>query len=1000
MIKKTTIKITLLCFFLVAIFSTVIIINRHDISLSPWETTKTLDWWAYATENEERIAVSGNGKETVIVLDKNNELIYRLDADRSDPKSFSGVVFLALDELNNLYVLDWHFGGVGVDNIERVLKYDAEGNFVKELYSYKYLNDVYIFSKGKTIGFSYFDGYIYTVRDERYGFYFEKIAVDGDPESREVLFYHYPNALADFRYFHINPATKHLTTVTKSGTIKRFDFDGKEIDEWAAYSNTSPFMAISDKDNNIIFSDTIANEVVKINTKTKERSIIISSEEGLHCEEINYLPGRQGRYRGTLYAAPNTGFILAIDDIGTRKKTESYSISDSLYKQRWALFILLIADIVFLLATIVFFVLCLRNVKADDVFRQIILTSICILFAAVATAIFIVADINTRIQENTFANLENVSRLMSVAIDTDILTTIDDASDWDSPEYKKMARDTMAFFKKLDFTGQTIYQNIWMKRDATVYAVYDSENALGCYYPYDAYEGSYFQDAFENAAYIRESIPSASGSWVFVCGPIFDKGGNVVALIETGHSQKMIEEENKKTMIQTLLIVLSTSIIFLLFMIEMIIITNSWKKLKEITHLNNNIPVFRPELLRAVVFFLFFASNLATAFVPIYASQLYIPIFNMPHEFVVTLPFSANVVTAISALLVVPFLVNSVGIKKLTLGATVFFTIGSVLCWSATNVVVLALGYAINGFCCGTIVLCVNTIIGSQRETSVVTSGFAHFNAAYLAGINAGIVFGSMLAQFFPYRVVFLFAAIFAAILLALLTFAVRSVYTQAMFNPPLQECSVKRKSTGLIAFCFKPLVLCILCLILVPFMASYSFIDYFVPVFATDIRMSGWKNSLTESNVGQLILLNGLFAILFGTSLCEYVAKNLRIKTVVGFAILINAAGLYLFSIKPILAVLIVTIIFMAVANIFALTNIQTYFSSLYQLYEVDSTKALSIYSIFENLAIGIGPVVFSYVLSGNIIFGIKTIVFVLLTALLVFLTTSALSVGRGSAL
>ncbi|MDR2767760.1 MAG: MFS transporter [Treponema sp.] len=973
-------RIAIVCFLIAAVLSLILALNRKKINLNPWQTKGMLEWCLYASGNGERLAMSGNGKESVVVVDNNDRLIYRLDANTGNKESFKNTVFITLDNENNLYVLDWNFGGVFTDNVERIIKYDENGRFVQELYAYRYLNEDNIFSIGKIKGIACSNNSIYFARLERDGFYLEEISTDGLFDVRTVAKYLYPNAMSDISYLHINPNIKRLAGVTKSGTIKQFDFSGNELGEWPAPPGTLPFMAVSDAHGNIIYSDILTYELNRIDTATGEHSVVVPAEEGIRYDEINY----EG---DTLYAAPNTEYILMLNDSGSKEALYSYTLPDTTVIVGRLMFIALILDALVWAGCIIGVVLLFRRISLSDKFKQIILATICIALGASVSAILIVRDMGNRITENTFSSLENISRMMSASIDTDVLTAIDSPSDWDTEEYQKLRADIMDLFTSLDFTGQTVYQEIWMERNGTVYSMYDTESTLGTYFPYDVYEDTYFKEVYETGKYIHEALPSASGSWIYVCGPIFDKNGKVVALIETGHSLNMILEQNRKMMIQTMLIVVSTAIVFLLFMIEMIVIANGRKNLIAAwKQSGGRDETFFPELLRAIVFFQFFANNLATALVPMYAANLYIPLFNLPREFIVTLPFTASVAMAITALFVVPAVLNRVGIKPLALFAGIFFTAGNILCWTATNVAFLALGYALTGFCSGTLVLVVNTIIGRQKDEASVTSGFAHFNASYLAGLNAGIVVGAIFAQFFSYRTVFLFAAMFSFVLFTIILYAANSKYMQNFFILSHKETaeesveeSSRAKGLSIVRFVFNPLALCILFLVLLPFMASASFIDYFVPIF-------GSEHGLTESNIGQLILLSGLLAILFGTSFCEYAAKKLRYKMIIIGALILNIAGLYLFSVSQTVPMLIVTVIIMAVANIFASTNIQSYYASLYQYYRVQPAQALSVFSAVENLAIGVGPVMFSYILANNIGGGIRIFALASLGCLIVF--------------
>jgi predicted MFS family arabinose efflux permease len=152
-----------------------------------------------------------------------------------------------------------------------------------------------------------------------------------------------------------------------------------------------------------------------------------------------------------------------------------------------------------------------------------------------------------------------------------------------------------------------------------------------------------------------------------------------------------------------------------------------------------------------------------------------------------------------------------------------------------------------------------------------------------------------------------------------------------------------------------------------------------------------GIEHGLTESNIGQLILLNGLFAILFGTSLCEYMLRKFPVKLVIVGSLLLNLGAIYLFSLYFSPFMLIVSIVLLSIVNIFALTNIQTYYASLYQAAGVSSMKALSVYSAVENISMGIGPLAFSYIMANNSVLGMKLFAIALLACLSLFMLVSA---------
>ncbi|GMO52041.1 MAG: hypothetical protein Ta2G_09840 [Termitinemataceae bacterium] len=574
--KKNVLKTIIIALLsLIASLSAVLLFNQDAMRFSPWQKTDMIDYCIYASGNKEYLAISGNGKQSVVVVNRSNELVYRLDAKAYKQKAFSSVEFFTLDTDNNLYVLDVNYAGFFNDNVERIVKYDAKGQFAGEIYSYSYRNEDYIFSKGKISGITYSDSYIYIVRSEHDGFYLERIACDGFTEAERIFFYPYSEAFINFGYFDINPQTKYLAVVTKSGTILQYDFEGNLQGQWPAPPDSLPYMAISDGNNNIIYSDIISCEIIKINTKTNARAVIVQAKEGVRYDKLYYA-------NGTLYAVPNNEYILMLDDMGTIGRLDFYKFTNSVIYFRWLLIFVLVCDILAILAFVVLAIVQLQKRQITKTARRICLATICIVLGAGVSAILIVRDMNIRIDETDIKNLENISRIIGSSIDIGDIQAIGNPTDWDLDEYKNLRREVMSLFEKTNLTGQTIYQNIWLEKDGIIYSMYDSEGVFGTYYPYDSYdEGSYFKNVYENGIYVSGSEQTLSGLWISVCGPIFDENGTVAALIETGRNLKVLEEQNHKFLMKTVLTVLFAVIIAIVLVASIILVNDRKKRISD-----------------------------------------------------------------------------------------------------------------------------------------------------------------------------------------------------------------------------------------------------------------------------------------------------------------------------------------------------------------------------------------------------------------------------------
>jgi predicted MFS family arabinose efflux permease len=87
----------------------------------------------------------------------------------------------------------------------------------------------------------------------------------------------------------------------------------------------------------------------------------------------------------------------------------------------------------------------------------------------------------------------------------------------------------------------------------------------------------------------------------------------------------------------------------------------------------------------------------------------------------------------------------------------------------------------------------------------------------------------------------------------------------------------------------------------------------------------------------------------------------------------------------------LIIAVALFAIVSIFSQSNIQTYYTTLFSDTKVSTIKALSVYSAVENIAMALGPVVFSYILANNNSAGMKLFAANELGCLLAFIPLSA---------
>jgi predicted MFS family arabinose efflux permease len=1026
---------------LFAALSAVLLVNGSRISLRPWDTAGVFDNPFYASTNGERIAVVDNSQESILVLDVSGELFYKLEARPGSPKSFTLAKRVQLDQENNLYVLDTDIGGAFDENTERIIKYSADGKFAGELYSYSYDNTDFHLDKGLIAGMAYFDNAVYFIKLEEADFQLLRAEANGS-HVEELEVFPYPNAVRDLMYFGINPEQKKFAFTTKAGIIKQWDFSGSSVYEWRERDDRVHCIwnVITDNGNDILYTDLATGEIGYINTVTGTRAELFALPEGIAFYSFTL------DYSGGTTVATTMGSVFVKYGNGSFEELDSYTYPSDMIVFKVVLFGILVLDADLLVILLVELVRSIIKYRFSQNVRRIVVLGLCIAVGACITSILIINELSGLYRQSILKELQDISRIIAASTEMDPLISMTDPVQYDGEDFLDLKDRIKTLFGQANFSGQKIYQGIMLERDGILYVMSDIENSVPPFYPYSTWEEEdTIRYVHETRAFKDREEVTLIGSWLHTTGPLFDHDGNVAAFVETGLGMVSFQQELSRIIVQTVLIVMSVTVAILLVVIELIIILSMYKqnklerllnrqpvyslpKLREIimflsriynkgaagTEKNDALDypvfkrviialkmtykrdlqlsrtasetVFHPELLRAVIFLQYVVCNLECAILPVYSLRLYQPLFNLPRELVVALPMTTEVIFTALALVIVPNIIEKGGSKRITIASTLLLVAGNILCFMALSTGYLAIAHALTGFSTGAIILVVNTIISAQKTEEEINNGFAHFHVSLLAGVNVGLILGSTLAQFFPYRIVYAIATVIAVLEVIVVIYSVRSKLVSYIYNISYTRTKEKTERFVLVKFFFSPVVLTALFLLLVPYLISMNFTYYFMPIFALD-------NGLTESNTGQLMLLTGLFSILFGTALCKWAVDRFTPRIISIAVILMNVAAFYFFSLNPGIPMLIVATVIFAGVNIFSQTNIETYYTSLFKdMPNVPPMKALSIYSAVEHIAAGLGPVVFSYILANSIGVYMKVFAGAELGCLLVFIVLSSL--------
>jgi predicted MFS family arabinose efflux permease len=372
---------------------------------------------------------------------------------------------------------------------------------------------------------------------------------------------------------------------------------------------------------------------------------------------------------------------------------------------------------------------------------------------------------------------------------------------------------------------------------------------------------------------------------------------------------------------------------------------------------SNRTPEHCVNFVRQISFLFYFASCLASAFIPVLASQLAASAFTGSGGVAAGIPHSVESLFTCVSIFLTSELIIKFGWKQPFLFGLVFVMGGTLLSAFTDSIIVFAatraivgLGY---GFCWMTL-RNISLFGVSEKERSWA---FAMFLAGLYAGQNCGQVMGSILAETLGYKMVLIIAAL-ATGLSGILVLSLKNDRLEVAGAADEKETLVKsigakREIVQMVIF---------MALFMVPVCISGSFASYFLPVYVTSTGGS-------IADVGRVLLLYSLVIVYGGPKITEICQKYLGKKSYPNFWYnVILAFSFLFFGISGGFGAIAISIVIIGLADGFGTGAQKDSFLSTRLISRMPQSKGLSWYSFLMKLAAMLGPIVFALSLgAGN---------------------------------
>jgi len=367
-----------------------------------------------------------------------------------------------------------------------------------------------------------------------------------------------------------------------------------------------------------------------------------------------------------------------------------------------------------------------------------------------------------------------------------------------------------------------------------------------------------------------------------------------------------------------------------------------------------------PVLIRPAIFLFVFAEALSISFLPIYAGEIYRPLWSLSREVIIGLPISAFMLFTALSFPVGGALADTLGHRKaFAIGAAVTAT-GLVLTGTANDILTLIIYRSIAGTGFGIVFITAQGYIVSTTSISKRAEGMAIFLSAFYGGTLCGSAMGGMVAERIGFRILFYSGAAITLISVFFIYFFITEqpgcgfqtgkksgtgrIFQRFVSLLPLPKDFIKllsnRNFAALTLFQSIPNKICLI-----------GFVYYLAPLFLKNLG-SG------QSDIGRYIMGYSLMMILFSQTVSKWSDRHFTTKPFIFWGGVLSGLSLIPFFFFSNTWMVAVGIIMLGLSHTISVSNQAKMASQLNAVKEIGVGPGLGVYRQMERLGNVIAPI------------------------------------------
>ena len=541
-------------------------------------------------------------------------------------------------------------------------------------------------------------------------------------------------------------------------------------------------------------------------------------------------------------------------------------------------------------------------------------------------------------------NMKLFAEIMQDSIDSNVLKELQWEQDYESAAYNRV-REPLDQLLRLAYAEGNYYYYILYRLDGeTMRLIMNADDYVMCGEPYEMGDQIYSAEVQRTGKAVSLLTNDPDGSWINVMIPVSDEEGIRIAVLEVGLDMGLRSHQRQATVFNLVLSVGCTTAVVVMLILEGLFLLSFQERRQrrraagERSTGSDLVPV------RTLICFSYLADSMQEPFIAVLCTQLYRGGLPLPDGVAAALPMSGELlVMAVFSALAGP-LTERLGTRKLTACGMAAQLLGSICCFLIGSYSGILVGKLLIGAGMGTVYVSCNTAASAGETEESVASGFAGISAGTLSGMSIGAGLASVFLSIGGWRMIYLVGAL-------LLTAALGLAVLSGDVMPRRVERSEDEQMIGIVRFFASRRILGYFILILVPFMMSLSYREYFFPIFAQD-------HGIDEVRVGQIYLLCGLLVLYFGPPLTEWILKTLGPLWSVVAASILMGVNMLVFVLHPTMGSVLFGVALVYAVFSFSSGCQYTYFQNCPESMQFGEGKSMGIYSVFESLGQTLGPV------------------------------------------